>query len=83
MPPATRGETTPAAEPRPPRQTPPRARKLRVSVAEDTGAGACEQVCPDVFFVNDDIPDVPEEEPHETLWAAACVKLTRARAAGS
>ena len=49
------------------------ARKLRVSVDYDrcTGVGACEQVCPEVFFMNDEgLPDVLEEEPHETLWAA-------------
>ena len=48
-------------------------RKLRVSVDYDrcTGVGACEQVCPEVFFMNDEgLPDVLEEEPHETLWAA-------------
>jgi ferredoxin len=48
--------------------------KLRVSVDYDrcTGVGACEQVCPEVFFMNDaGLPDVLEEEPHETLWAAA------------
>ena len=49
------------------------ARKLRVSVDSDrcTGVGACEQVCPEVFFMNDEgLADVLEEEPHETLWAA-------------
>jgi ferredoxin len=49
------------------------ARKLRVSVDYDrcTGVGACEQVCPEVFFMNEQrLPDVLEEEPHQTLWAA-------------
>jgi ferredoxin len=49
------------------------ARKLRVSVdyARCTGVGACEQVCPEVFFMNDEgLPDVLEPEPHETLWPA-------------
>ncbi|HMK91524.1 MAG TPA: ferredoxin [Thermoleophilia bacterium] len=49
------------------------ARRLRVSVDYDkcTGVGACEQVCPEVFFMNDqNLPDVLEPEPHETLWAS-------------
>jgi ferredoxin len=49
------------------------ARKLRVSVdfARCTGVGACEQVCPEVFFMNEEgLPDVLEPEPHQTLWAA-------------
>jgi ferredoxin len=49
------------------------ARKLRVSVdyGRCTGAGACEQVCPEVFFMNDKgLPEVVEPAPHETLWAA-------------
>jgi ferredoxin len=53
--------------------TPPMARKLKVSVDYDrcTGVGACEQVCPEVFFMRDDgLPEVLEPEPHETLWAA-------------
>ncbi len=49
------------------------ARKLRVRVDYGlcTGVGACEQVCPEVFFMNDEgLPEVLEAEPHETLWAA-------------
>ncbi len=47
------------------------ARRLTVSVDYDrcTGVGACEAVCPEVFFMRDDgLPDVLEPEPHETLW---------------
>jgi ferredoxin len=49
------------------------ARKLRVSIdyGRCTGVGACEQVCPEVFFMNDEgLPDVLEAEPHATLWDA-------------
>jgi ferredoxin len=36
-----------------------------------TGVGACEQVCPEVFFMNDEgLSEVLEPRPHETLWAA-------------
>lgn len=48
-------------------------RKLKVTIDNDlcTGVGACEQVCPEVFFLRDDgLADVLEPEPHETLWAA-------------
>ena len=48
-------------------------RTLTVSVDFDrcTGVGACEQVCPEVFFMNDEgLPEVLEPEPHQTLWPA-------------
>jgi ferredoxin len=44
---------------------------MRVSIDYDkcTGAGACEQVCPEVFFLREDgLAEVLESEPHETLW---------------
>jgi ferredoxin len=44
---------------------------FRVSIDYDkcTGVGACEQVCPEVFFIRDDgLAEVIEPEPHETLW---------------
>jgi len=44
---------------------------MRVSIDYDkcTGAGACEQVCPEVFFLREDgLAEVLEPEPHETLW---------------
>ena len=47
------------------------SRRLHVSVDYDrcTGVGACEAVCPEVFFMRDDgLPDVLEPDPHETLW---------------
>ena len=53
--------------------TRPMERTLRVHVDYDrcTGVGACEAVCPEVFFMRDDgLPEVLEREPHETLWAA-------------
>jgi len=49
------------------------ARTLHVTIDYDrcTGVGACEQVCPEVFFLKDDgLPEVLEPEPHETLWPA-------------
>ena len=49
------------------------ARQLKVSVDYErcTGVGACEAVCPEVFFMRDDgLPEVLEAKPHETLWAA-------------
>lgn len=49
------------------------SRHLRVSVDHDrcTGIGACEQVCPEVFLLrNDVLADVLETDPHETLWDA-------------
>jgi ferredoxin len=48
-------------------------RKLKVIIDYElcTGVGACEQVCPEVFFLRDDgLADVIDPEPHETLWAA-------------
>jgi len=48
---------------------------MRVSIDYDkcTGAGACEQVCPEVFFLREDgLAEVLEPEPHETLWQ--CVR---------
>jgi ferredoxin len=49
------------------------SRKLKVIIDYElcTGVGACEQVCPEVFFLRDDgLADVIDPEPHETLWAA-------------
>jgi ferredoxin len=49
----------------------PRTLRVRVDYDRCTGVGACEQVCPEVFFMRDDgLPEVLEAEPHETLWAA-------------
>ena len=48
--------------------------RLRVAIDYDrcTGAGACEQVCPEVFYLRDSdgLAEVIDEEPHETLWDA-------------
>ncbi len=52
-------------------------RELRVSIdfARCTGVGAREQVCPEVFLMNDEgLTEVLEPEPHETL----CAAVTRA-----
>ena len=49
----------------------PRTLIVRVDYDRCTGVGACEQVCPEVFFMrNDGLPEVLDGEPHETLWAA-------------
>ena len=48
------------------------SRKMRVRIDYErcTGVAACEQVCPEVFAIRDDgLAEVPELEPHETLWA--------------
>lgn len=49
------------------------ARRLKVSIDEKlcTGVGACEQVCPEAFYLRaDGLAEVIDSEPHETLWAA-------------
>ena len=49
------------------------ARRLRVTIDYDlcTGVGACEQVCPEVFFIREDgLAEVVDAEPHETIWSA-------------
>ena len=45
-------------------------RKLRVSVDSQriSRVGACEQVCPEVFFMSDEeLSDVLEAEPHDVV----------------
>jgi ferredoxin len=44
-------------------------KKVSIDYKRCTGVGACEAVCPEVFFMREDgLPDVIEPEPHETLW---------------
>ena len=43
----------------------PRTLRVRVDYDRCTGVGACEQVCPEVFFMRDDgLPEVLDTEPH-------------------
>src|SRR5660398_215246 len=61
-------------------------RKLKGSVDYDrcTGVGACEQVCPEVFFMRDDgLPEVLEPEPtrlRRSSYAVFCLKKKNTRA---
>jgi len=49
----------------------PRTLRVRVDYDRCTGVGACEQVCPEVFFMRDDgLPEVLDTEPHETSGRA-------------
>jgi ferredoxin len=45
------------------------AMHVRIDYDKCTGAAACEQVCPEVFFIREDgLAEVLEPDPHATLW---------------